>query len=86
VGVSSGGLRLVVPARNEPGLAVAALRSLDGAGAPVVDIHVHQPTLDDVFAILTGAEGAAGTAGAPAAGAAAVAADEAAAGADEAAA
>jgi ABC-2 type transport system ATP-binding protein len=58
VNVSAGGLRLVVPARNEPGLAVVALRSLDRVGAQVADIAVHRPTLDDVFGILTGAEGA----------------------------
>jgi ABC-2 type transport system ATP-binding protein len=49
------GLRLWTPARNEPGLAVAALRALDDAGALVDDITVHRPSLDDVFAVLTGA-------------------------------
>jgi ABC-2 type transport system ATP-binding protein len=57
VNVSGGGLRLTVPVRNEPGLAVAALRSLDAVGAQVEDIAVHRPTLDDVFGILTGATG-----------------------------
>jgi ABC-2 type transport system ATP-binding protein len=52
---SDDGLRLWTPARNEPGLAVAALRALDGAGALVDDITVHRPSLDDVFAVLTGA-------------------------------
>ena len=49
------GRRLWTPARNEPGLAVAALRALDDAGALVDDITVHRPSLDDVFAVLTGA-------------------------------
>jgi len=49
------GLRMWTPARNEPGLAVAALRALDDAGALVDDITVHRPSLDDVFAVLTGA-------------------------------
>jgi len=59
VSVSGGGTRLLVPARNEPGLAVAALRSLDEVGAQVEDIAVHRPTLDDVFGLLTGSEAAA---------------------------
>jgi ABC-2 type transport system ATP-binding protein len=54
VKVSGGGRRLQVPARNESGLAVAVLRVLDEVGAEVEDIAVHQPTLDDVFGILTG--------------------------------
>ena len=49
------GRRLWTAARNEPGLAVAALRALDDAGALVDDITVHRPSLDDVFAVLTGA-------------------------------
>jgi ABC-2 type transport system ATP-binding protein len=49
------GLRLWTPAPNEPGLAIAALRALDDAGVLVDDITVHRPTLDDVFALLTGA-------------------------------
>ena len=52
---SDNGRRLSTPARNEPGLAVAALRALDAAGALVDDITVHRPSLDDVFAVLTGA-------------------------------
>ncbi len=51
---SDDGRRLWTPARNEPGLAVAALRALDDAGALVDDIAVHRPSLDDVFAVLTG--------------------------------
>ena len=55
VTTSDDGRRLWTPARNEPGLAIAALRALDGAGALVDDITVHRPSLDDVFAVLTGA-------------------------------
>jgi ABC-2 type transport system ATP-binding protein len=54
VKTSADGLRLWTPARNEPGLVVNALRSLDQAGVPVDDITVHRPSLDDVFAALTG--------------------------------
>ena len=55
---SDDGHRLWTPARNEPGLAVAALRALDRAGVLVDDIAVHRPSLDDVFAVLTGATAA----------------------------
>jgi ABC-type multidrug transport system ATPase subunit len=55
VTTSDDGRRLSTPARTEPGLAVAALRALDAAGALVADITVHRPSLDDVFAVLTGA-------------------------------
>jgi ABC-2 type transport system ATP-binding protein len=55
VKTSEDGMRLWTPARNEAGLAVAALRVLDAAGALVDDITVHRPSLDDVFAVLTGA-------------------------------
>ena len=58
VKTSDDGRRLWTPARNEPGLAVAALRALDDAGALVDDITVHRPSLDDVFAVLTGATAA----------------------------
>jgi ABC-2 type transport system ATP-binding protein len=54
INVSESGRRLLVPARSQVGLAVAALRTLDEAGALVEDIAVHQPSLDDVFAVLTG--------------------------------
>ena len=55
VKVSDDGKRLQAPARNQSGLAVAALRALDQVGALVDDIAVHRPSLDDVFAELTGA-------------------------------
>lgn len=54
ISVSEEGTRLRVPARSQVGLAVAALRNLDEAGVAVQDIAVHQPSLDDVFAALTG--------------------------------
>lgn len=54
ISVSEAGRRLRVPARGQVGLAVAALRKLDEAGVAVEDIAVHQPSLDDVFAALTG--------------------------------
>ena len=63
VKISNGGRRLLVPAPNEPGLAVRALRALDAAGAHVEDIAVHRPSLDDVFGILTGAPDADGVDG-----------------------
>ena len=55
IAISEGGRHLRAPARNHAGLAVAALRALDEAGASVHDITVHKPSLDDVFATLTGA-------------------------------
>jgi ABC-2 type transport system ATP-binding protein len=55
VKTSDDGRHMWTPARNEPGLAVAALRALDKAGALIDDITVHRPSLDDVFAVLTGA-------------------------------
>ena len=58
VTLADAGRRLSAPARNEPGLAVAALRALGDAGVLVDDIAVHRPSLDDVFAVLTGAAGA----------------------------
>ena len=55
VQISEGGRRLRAPVESEPGLATQALRALDEAGALVDDIAVHRPSLDDVFATLTGA-------------------------------
>ncbi len=59
VTVSDDGRRLRTVVRRESGLATTALRALDQAGALVDDIAVHQPSLDDVFATLTGADTAA---------------------------
>ena len=55
VQIGEGGRRLRAPVLSEPGLATAALRALDEAGALVNDIAMHKPSLDDVFATLTGA-------------------------------
>jgi daunorubicin resistance ABC transporter ATP-binding subunit len=57
--VSDAGKHLRVHSSNGHGLAVAALRALDEAGIPVDDIAVHQPSLDDAFAALTGKASAA---------------------------
>ena len=54
VKVTDDGRRLRAPVRSDSGLATAALRALDRAGALVDDIAVHRPSLDDVFATLTG--------------------------------
>ena len=54
VKVTDEGRRLRAPVRSDSGLATAALRALDRAGALVDDIAVHRPSLDDVFATLTG--------------------------------
>ncbi len=59
VSVSDDGRRLRTVVRSESGLATAVLRALDQAGVLVDDIAVHQPSLDDVFATLTGADTAA---------------------------
>jgi ABC-2 type transport system ATP-binding protein len=45
-------LRMVV--RDEPGLAMGVVRALDAAGITIEDIQVRQPSLDDVFFVLTG--------------------------------
>jgi ABC-2 type transport system ATP-binding protein len=55
VKVTEDGRRLRAPVRSQSGLASAALRALDQAGALVDDIAIHRPSLDDVFASLTGA-------------------------------
>jgi ABC-2 type transport system ATP-binding protein len=54
VQIGDGGRRLRAPVASEPGLATSALRALDEAGALVDDIAIHRPSLDDVFATLTG--------------------------------
>ena len=55
VRVTDGGRRLWAPVRSESGLSTAVLRALDQAGVLVDDIAIHRPSLDDVFATLTGA-------------------------------
>jgi len=58
---------LVVPLRSREGAIAAAVRRLDAAGVRIDDLHLHRPTLDDVFLELTG-HVAAGDAGADGAG------------------
>jgi daunorubicin resistance ABC transporter ATP-binding subunit len=69
VSVSPDGLRLGAAVDSARGLATALVRALDQAGMLVDNIEVRQPSLDDVFFVLTGAHipgdsngsGAAGT-------------------------
>jgi ABC-2 type transport system ATP-binding protein len=56
VSVSADGLRLGAAVDSVPGLATALVRALDGAGMLVDNIEVRQPSLDDVFFALTGAQ------------------------------
>ncbi len=51
--VSDDGRRLEAPVDNVPGLATTVVRALDRAGALVDNIEVRQPSLDDVFFLLT---------------------------------
>jgi ABC-2 type transport system ATP-binding protein len=44
----------VVPVQGGSQVLIEALRRLDALGAPVVDIALRRPTLDDVFLTLTG--------------------------------
>ena len=55
VSVTDDGRRLRVPVPSEPGLATAVVRAFDAAGIAIDDIAIHKPSLDDVFATLTGA-------------------------------
>jgi len=54
VDVTDDGRRLRVPVTSERGLATAVVRAFDAAGIAVDDIAIHKPSLDDVFATLTG--------------------------------
>src|ERR1700728_1715930 len=56
VSVSADGLRLGAAMDSAPGLATALVRALDRAGMLVDNIEVRQPSLDDVFFALTGAD------------------------------
>jgi ABC-2 type transport system ATP-binding protein len=65
---SEGGRRVMAPVSNRSGLATLVVRALDAAGVLVDDVELQQPSLDDVFFVLTGrtaesGEGAAGTDG-----------------------
>ena len=55
VSVSADGLRLGAAVDSARGLATALVRALDQAGMLVDNIEVRQPSLDDVFFALTGA-------------------------------
>ena len=52
--LSQDGRRLRAPVRSGGGLASTVVRALDAAGITVDDVEVHQPSLDDVFFMLTG--------------------------------
>jgi ABC-2 type transport system ATP-binding protein len=56
VSVSPDGLRLGAAVDGVPGLATGLVRALDQAGLLVDNIEVRQPSLDDVFFALTGAQ------------------------------
>ncbi len=56
VSVSADGLRLGAAVDSAHGLASALVRALDQAGMLVDNIEVRQPSLDDVFFALTGAQ------------------------------
>jgi len=58
VDVSQDGRRLQAAVPHRPGLATEVVRALDGVGALVDDVAVHQPSLDDVFFALTGSPSA----------------------------
>jgi ABC-2 type transport system ATP-binding protein len=58
VHVSHDGRRLRAPVPSTTGLATTVVRALDEAGIAVDDVEVHQPSLDDVFFALTGAQSA----------------------------
>jgi daunorubicin resistance ABC transporter ATP-binding subunit len=54
VHISHDGRRLRAPVANGAGLATTIVRALDDARITVDDVQVHQPSLDDVFFVLTG--------------------------------
>ncbi len=56
VRTSPDGRRLSAGVETSSGIATAVVRALDAIGAQVDDIEMHQPSLDDVFLSLTGAE------------------------------
>jgi ABC-type multidrug transport system ATPase subunit len=68
VQVSEDGRRLRAPVRSTAGLLTRVVRALDEGGVDLEDVAVHQPSLDDVFIMLTGRtrKAPAGTAEAPA--------------------
>jgi ABC-2 type transport system ATP-binding protein len=46
--------RVTAPVRGGAGVLVEALRLLDAASVPLLDVGMRRPTLDDVFLTLTG--------------------------------
>jgi ABC-2 type transport system ATP-binding protein len=54
VRVTEGGRRISAPVSTRSGLATMVVRALDNAGVSVDDVEVRQPSLDDVFFVLTG--------------------------------
>jgi hypothetical protein len=44
----------MAPVSNRGGLATLVVRALDAAGVSVDDVELRQPSLDDVFFVLTG--------------------------------
>ncbi len=54
--VTDAGRRLRAAVPSAAGLATAVLRAFDAAGVGVDDIAIHKPSLDEVFATLTGTE------------------------------
>jgi ABC-2 type transport system ATP-binding protein len=54
VRVTEGGRRISAPVSARSGLATKVVRALDDAGLSVDDVEVRQPSLDDVFFVLTG--------------------------------
>ena len=52
--ITRDGLHLRAPVRGEAGLATTVVRALDASGITVEDVEVRQPSLDDVFLVLTG--------------------------------
>jgi ABC-2 type transport system ATP-binding protein len=45
---------LVIPAEDGSQTLIEAVRVMDTASVPIIDIQLHKPTLDDVFLSLTG--------------------------------
>ncbi len=54
--IGDDGRRLSASVRSATGLVAQVVRTLDEAGVDLEDVAVHQPSLDDVFLRLTGAQ------------------------------
>src|SRR5207244_11121369 len=46
--------RISAPSKNGTSQLAGLVRDFDGAGADIVDLQLHRPSLDDVFLTLTG--------------------------------